>query len=155
MSNVNYDELTAIITREIAFNPPVVSYTQSGVEKARRALTPAMLSSLKQKKLLGYDFEKYYVFNRFFQSINLYEKADDEYLSSIFSSAVKYSAKDFKSNPYVKKIKTPTVKIGNFLLTESSYERGEIFQYDMPDTASYPLVPRLGFFTDTVAFTTI
>lgn len=149
------EEFTAAIAEQIATNPPVVEFSKNGVDEAYRRLGRDGVALLKSKGFLGYDFEKYYVIERFLNSLGITEKADDKYLSAVFSSSAKFSAKQFRSDPYLKKIKVLSVREGDFLLTESSYERGEIFQYDMPDLSLSYIVPKLGFLTESATFPTI
>ena len=52
-------------------------------------------------------------------------------------------AAEFRSNPYIKNIKIPTAKVGNFTLTTAAYEPGELLEYDMPDFSRNPIERRV------------
>ena len=61
-------------------------------------------------------------------------------------------ATSFLSDPYLSHVRINEKKLGNVLLTRASYEKGEFFQYDMPDLASEVVVPKIGFFTKKISF---
>ena len=48
---------------------------------------------------------------------------------------IKLNAAEFRSNPYIRNVKVPTVKVGDFTLTTAAYQPGELLEYDMPDFA--------------------
>lgn len=64
----------------------------------------------------------------------------------------KLDAAEFRSNPYIRNVKVPTVKVGDFTLTIAAYEPGELLEYDMPDFACDPIEHRIGYFTERVEF---
>jgi hypothetical protein len=87
--------------------------------------------------------------------VGLWKKADEEYLKKLFLEAKRFQTKEFFQNPYLKQIKTKEKRLGNFLLTQAQYERGEFFQYDMPALADDIVVPKLGFFDDVTPFAAV
>ena len=64
----------------------------------------------------------------------------------------KLDAAEFRSNPYIRNVKVPTAKAGNFTLTTAAYEPGELLEYDLPDFARDPFEHRIGYFTERVEF---
>ena len=62
------------------------------------------------------------------------------------------NAAEFRSNPYIKNIKIPTARVGDFTLTTAAYEPGEILEYDMPDFSRNPIEHRVGCFGERVEF---
>ncbi|MCQ2551580.1 MAG: hypothetical protein MJ146_05280 [Clostridia bacterium] len=84
------------------------------------------------------------------KALNLREIAGEEYVAQLKKEAKVFDPKDFNNDPYIKNIKVSDVKLGDFFLTNATYEKGELFQYDEPD-----LVPKLGYFTGKVDFPTI
>lgn len=73
------------------------------------------------------------------------------------NNPIKLDAAEFRSNPYISNIKIPTVKVGDFTLTNAAYEPGELLEYDMPEFKLGPqvgenLTRRIGYFTERVEF---
>ncbi|MBQ3865898.1 MAG: hypothetical protein II776_03270, partial [Clostridia bacterium] len=93
-----------------------------------------------------------YVLRRFCDGMGLWSRADREYLSRLFSEGRRLDRAAFYADPYLAAVKAPEARIGRFLLTQVSYDRGEIFQYDMPDVDREIVVPKLGFFDEKVLF---
>lgn len=48
-------------------------------------------------------------------------------------SGILLDADEFRKNPYIRNIRIPTVRIGDYTLTKAAYEPGEILEYAMPD----------------------
>lgn len=88
-----------------------------------------------------------YVMERFCRGLGLYEAAEDEYIKRVFEEGRLLDAGEFRNNPYIRDICFEEKRIGNYLLTYASYDRGEFLQWDMPG-----IVPRLGFFREKVTF---
>lgn len=61
-------------------------------------------------------------------------------------------AAEFRSDPYIKNIRIPTAKDGNYTLTTATYEPGELLEYDMPDLTMDPIEHKVGYFRDPVEF---
>ena len=61
-------------------------------------------------------------------------------------------AEEFKRNPYIRNIRIPTVRAGNYILTTAAYEPGETLEYDMPDFSKAPPEHRYGYFDQRVEF---
>lgn len=61
-------------------------------------------------------------------------------------------ASEFRSDPYIRDIKVPTVKLGDFTLTTAAYEAGELLEYDMPDFSADSVRHRIGYFGERVEF---
>ena len=64
----------------------------------------------------------------------------------------KLKAQKMRSDPYLKNVKVPTVKVGNYTLTTAAYEPGELLEYDMPDFTKDPIEHRIGYFDERVEF---
>ena len=118
-------DITADISYIINMQAPFIEYTDDEIE--------------------GDEYE--YVMERFCRGLGLYEAADEEYIRIIFKEGRLLDAESFMNNPYIRDIHFADRKIGDYLLTSASYDRGEFLQRDMPD-----IVPRLGFFREKVTF---
>ena len=59
---------------------------------------------------------------------------------------------EFRSDPYIKNIRIPTAKDGDYTLTTAAYEPGELLEYDMPDLTKDPIEHKVGYFTERVEF---
>ena len=60
-----------------------------------------------------------------------------------------FSALDFYDNPYLQNIRFSDQKIGNFKLTHNTYEKFEIFIYDVMKVNEYGVeIPRIGSFKE-------
>lgn len=55
-------------------------------------------------------------------------------------------------DPYIQNIKIPTVHAGRYTLTSAAYEPGELLEYDMPDFTKDPIIHRIGYFDERIAF---
>ncbi len=148
-------ELSARIGTLIASRFPRVEYTAEDVERAKREYTAEDLAEMREIGILGDDFEEFYVIREFCEDWGIGSAGGGEYLLPLFADAKKLDADAFCSDPYLKNIRVPEVKNGEIQLTTSSYERGEIFQYDMPDFSRRYLTPKLGFFDRKVTFPAI
>ncbi|MBR3837043.1 MAG: class I SAM-dependent methyltransferase [Clostridia bacterium] len=144
--------VTAHIARIIAEKAPTVTYTPKDVKEARAAYSDEKLAELKAEGFYFDDFELFYVMLRFAEALDLWSRADQDYLQALFSQARKLDRSTFYRDPYLKEITVKERRIENFLLTESGYARGEFFQYDMPSLQGDLVVPKLGFFPQQVAF---
>lgn len=135
----------------IASRNPRVEYTDGDV---RRALDECRddLDELRELGLIRDSFEEYYVIREFCAMCDAPGLGDGHYLLRLFAEARMLDADSFEADPYLQNIRIPTVQNGDILLTSSSYARGEIFQYDMPDFSSALVVPKLGFFRRDVSF---
>lgn len=147
--------ITGEIASVIAGQSPYIDYTAKEIEEAKRALSCEQTAELKKKGYLKYDFELYYIVDQFAQALRLYNKADESYLRRLFENARKFTPSEFLKDPYIKHVKVKETRIGDYLLTNATYSRGEFFQYAMPDVTAELIVPKIGFFTGEVAFPTI
>lgn len=135
----------------IASCNPRVEYTDGDV---RRALDECRddLAELRELGLIRDSFEEYYVMREFCAICDAPGLDDGHYLLRLFAEARMLDADSFEADAYLRNIRVPTVQSGDILLTTSSYARGEIFQYDMPDFSAPLVVPKLGFFRRDVSF---
>ena len=148
-------DLSARIGSLIASRFPRVDYTREDVERAMAEYSPEDLAEMRQIGILKEDFEEFYVIREFSEDYGIGEAGGGEYLLPLFARAKKLNADEFRSDPYLKNVTVPEVKEGDILLTTSEYERGEIFQYEMPDLTARTVTPSLGFFSEKVSFPAI
>lgn len=144
--------ITSHIGAIIAQSAPVLSFSPQELKKARAQYSDEKLEELRKKGYYFGDFEHFYTMLRFCDLASLWARADEEYLKKLFSLSRKMSASAFTEDPYLKNIKIRDQKIGSVFLTEASYEKGELFQYAMPDLSDRIVVPKIGFFTQKVSF---
>ncbi len=144
--------LTALIAETISTRSPAVDYTPKDLKEARARYSDEKLAGLRREGYLGEDFELFYVLCRFIEGLDLWKKADGDYLKALFSQARKFDRRAFYADPYLSAVTVPEKRVGNFLLTNASYGRGEFFQYDMPLLSAPVVVPKLGFFPQRTAF---
>ncbi len=149
-------QLQRYITNLIINDAPYFNYTSQDLEKEKRLYSSTKLLELQDDGLYDGDFEKFFVINNFLNATFIKNYADKEYIRLLFQNAKKFSKQEFLQDEYLKAIKkVPTVKVGNLLLTNCEYSKGEFFQYDYPDFTQNLVVPKLGFFTDDISFPTI
>ena len=144
-------EISAQVGEYITLNAPTVKYTDSDICKAATELE-GDLDELRSLGLLRDSIEEYFVIREFCGQSGLCDLADGHYLMRLFSEARMLDADDLENDPFMRTVKIPEVRDGDILLTNASYARGEIFQYDMPDLSAPLVVPKLGFFTRDVRF---
>lgn len=147
-------QITARIGRIIAETAPRISLSP---EERKHA---AETDGAKRKELEkdGFDCDDFELFSAVFQFVNqtdLWKTMDKAYLRALLASAKKLDAAAFRADPYLSGVKVQERRLGNFLLTENCYEKGELFQYEMPDLEAEIVVPKLGFFTERVTFPAI
>jgi len=145
-------EITAHIGRVIAEYAPKIRWTEKELEEKRASYSDEKLKELADEGYYHGDFERFYVMLRFCDGMDLWSRADESYLKKLFSQAKVFRKKEFRKDPYLRDIKVKERRLGNFLLTESFYERGEFFQYDMPSLSDEIVVPKIGFFTEKIFF---
>lgn len=148
-------EVTGAIASLIARQSPYIDYTVRDLKNAQSACDEAQRAAYRAAGLLHDDFELFYVLKRFCDETKLWQAADEGYMQRLFGEARRYTPEDFANDPYISAVRAPHAKIGNFTLTEMTYERGEMFQYDMPDLSADIVVPKLGFCTGRVRFPAI
>lgn len=139
--------ISSEIAQVIVNSAPVVEYTEADVKTFE--------TSERMKYEVQGDAEHYYVIKQFCKMLNLEAVADAEYIGKFFKESRKLSAKEFFHDPFINEISVPNVKIGDFTLLNSFYDKGELFQYDMPDLYSDIVVPKIGFFDAPVSFPSI
>jgi hypothetical protein len=144
--------ISSRVAQAIVNSAPCIEYDTKMLDDARSLISSADIHS---KEIFENDFEHYYVVDRFCDMLGLYKIADEEYLSKIFAESKKLSAKAFYHDPFINTVSVPDIKIGNFLLLNAFYEKGEIFQYDMPELDADIVVPKIGFFDAPVCFPSI
>ncbi len=147
-------QISAAIGTVIARDFPVVRYTDKELSDARAEFSKEELSELESLGLMKGDFEEYYVIREFCRMISLGDIAEGDYIAQVFKNAKKLDADELENNPYMK-LCVPEVKEGDITLSYGQYDRGEIFQYDMPDFNGRLVVPKLAFFTRKVRFPAI
>ena len=144
--------ITALLGKVIAEKAPRIAYTPADLEKAREGYSDEKLKELEKEGFYYGDFELFYIMLRFADGMDLWKRADKAYIKKLFSSAKKFDRAAFYKDPYLSAVKISEKRIGDFLLTESEYARGEFFQYDMPSLSDEIVVPKIGFFPQKVAF---
>ncbi|MBR4288544.1 MAG: hypothetical protein IKT50_03805 [Clostridia bacterium] len=145
-------KITAHIGRVIAEYAPKIRWTQKELEEKRATYSDKKMEQLAAEGYYHGDFQLFYVMLRFCDGMDLWSRADERYLKKLFSQAKRFDKKEFQKDPYLRDITIKERRLGDFLLTESFYERGEFFQYDMPDLSEEIVVPKIGFFTEKVFF---
>lgn len=89
------------------------------------------------------------------EALLLRERAGEEYISCLEKNMRELDPEELLNDPYMRNIRIVEKRCGNFLLTNATYERGELLQYRMPDMSAEMVVPALGFFPEKVCFPAI
>lgn len=152
--------LTAEIAGRICSGSLTVEYSDEEAEQARRAASTEQLRRLRAAGLLEYsgsaptreEWERYYVTDALCRELSLYDRASGDYLRELFTEARRFTPRQLYSDPYMLDLSIPLAELGRFSLRYSGYDRGEIFQRDMPQLGADIVVPKLGFFTEEVVF---
>ncbi len=144
-------QISAALGKIIAEDFPCISYSEQELSDARAEFSDEDIKEMRDMGLMGDDFELFYVIRRFCTELSLGDIAEGDYILELFRNAKKLDASEFESNPYMR-LAFEDKKKGDILLTHASYEKGEIFQYDMPDFDGRLVTPKLGFFTKKVSF---
>ena len=155
MTQERSELITGLISMVIAEKEPAVEFSQKELEEAEVSFTEAELEVLREQGFLNGDFETFLTVNWFVDALDLEDVADETYIRQFFTEAKKLHADWFYNNPYMKEIKVPKKKIGNFQLGTATYAKGEFFQYDFPDFSAIPVVPKVGFFNEEITFPSI
>ena len=160
--SVDFDKLTkqqrdvlaagTRVAKIIAERAPTEDYTPSQLDRARAVYTPEEIAAIERDYC---SFEIFFVLSSFFQDYGITHFADDLTRVQLYRNAMMLDKRKFRDNPYIRTVKIPTVKEGQFTLTEGRYAKGELFQYDMPDFTAEYTVPKLGFFGAPVRFPAI
>lgn len=148
-------DISAAIGDYINTNSPVINYTDEDLKTMLDSIGEDSLAVMKEAGMYSGCPEELYVASSFCGTTGLLARVDDDYLAKLFSCTKKFDSKAFCNNPYVSSVKYKSVKCGNLYLTYGHYEKGEVFQYDMPDFGERLVVPKLGFFDGKVDFPTI
>ncbi|MBE6642434.1 MAG: hypothetical protein E7615_02130 [Ruminococcaceae bacterium] len=148
-------KLSGYIAQKIIEGAPTVKYTKKDLEMEIKKYPQSQLDELQKEGYYNGNFETFFVVKKFCDMLDIWEYADDEYLKKLFANAKCHSKQSFYSDPYLTDIKVPTVSDGKFLLLNACYEKGELFQYDMPKLSEDIVVPKLGFFNDRVYFPSV
>ncbi len=154
-------KISAEIASMINGGDLVIDYTESELKGAKLGISEVSLEGYRHAGLLGdcsadeNEFEKFYVIKKLCDKLDIWRRTDDRYLKELFGRARMFTVREFYRDPYLLNIFVPSAKIGNFALMAVTYDRGEIFQHEMPDFESDIVVPRLGFFPELVAFPSI
>lgn len=152
MTKEESEQISSEIAGLIANEASYIDYSPKDVKRAKQAFSREQSVRFEEAGLLQEDFELFYVMNRFKDALKLSQRADAAYLKALFDNARKFSISEFYENPYIRNIQVPEVRIGDYLLTNAAYDRGEFFQYDMPDLSADMVVLKIGFFTGKVHF---
>lgn len=147
--------LTAELTGIISATSPVYNFSNGQVQSEMESYSEQEISALKRLGWLSDDFELFMVILSFLEENNVFDRASDEYIATIFKNAKKLSVAEFYNDEYIKNVKFSDVQKGDILLTSASYERGELFLYDAPELSGEVVVPKIAFFTGKVSFPTI
>ena len=146
--------VTAAIGNLIARDFPVIDYKKADLDKAKSEFSEEEIEELSELGLMKGDFEEYYVIREFCRRISLGDVAEGDYIAEIFKNFMKLDATEIENDAYMK-LCVPEAEIGNVKLKYAQYEKGEIFQYDMPEFCKRLVVPKLGFFTKQIRFPSI
>lgn len=95
------------------------------------------------------------ILKRYLKEIFVFHIFDEELFNLFLDNFKILKAREFYHNKYIQNVNFESAKIGNFILTYSKYEKGEIFQREMPNFTSSPLFLKLSCFDDEVYFPTI
>ena len=147
-------EISAAIGSLINTDSPIFDYKTEEVECMMDSLGES-ITVMRDAGMYNGDPETLFVANRFCTESGLLDNADDDYLAEFYSGFKRLDKGAFVNNPYIFAVKYSEVKCGNLLLTYGKYEKGELFQYDMPDFSKPIVVPKVGFFSEEVKFPTI
>ena len=139
------------IASAIASGAPAVDYTPEELEEAKGRFSHEELEAVERYFC---PFETYYVVCRFLDAIGEGDALPPRMLPLLCRAAKQLDKRAFRADPYLSAVKIPKdgVREGDFLVAENRYERGEVFQYEMPDFDEEFVVPRLGFFSSPVRF---
>lgn len=144
--------ITSHIGAIIAQSAPALSFSPQELKQARAEYSEEKLEELQKEGYYFGDFEHFYTMLRFCDLASLWGNVDEEYLKKLFFLSRKMSASSFREDPYLKHIKIRDQKIDSVFLTTAFYEKGEFFQYAMPDLSDRIVVPKIGFFPRKVVF---
>ncbi len=147
-------EISAAIGSLINTDSPIFDYKTEEVECMMDSLGES-ITVMRDAGMYNGDPETLFVANMFCTESGLLDNADDDYLAEFYSGFKRLDKGAFVNNPYIFAVKYSEVKCGNLLLTYGKYEKGELFQYDMPDFSKPIVVPKVGFFSEEVKFPTI
>lgn len=86
---------------------------------------------------------------------DLIDASVDHYVAAVLENAKALDPRILNHDPYISRIRFNTIKSGRYLLANSSYEKGEILQYDFPKMENGVYIPCLGYFTKKTNFPTI
>ncbi len=86
---------------------------------------------------------------------DLIDSRIDWYVGAVLQNARALDPSFLQKNPYIKRVRFNTIKSGKYLLTNQSYEKGEILQYAFPLMEDGVYIPRLAYFTKKTNFPTI
>jgi len=145
-------EITAHISEIIAKHSPCYSYTEEELEKAKETYSEEKLEALRNEGYYFGDFERFYITFRFCDALNLWNRADSDYLKKLFRQTKKMDRSAFLNDPYLKAVPLRNKMRNNVLLSHGEYDRGEFFQAGMPRLEEEIVVPNLGFFTKKTCF---
>ena len=154
-------KISAEIASMINSGDLVIDYSESEIKGMKLGISEVSLEGYRHAGLLGdcdadeNEFEKFYVIKKLCDKLDIWRRTDDRYLKELFGRARMFTVREFYRDPYLLNIFVPITEIGDFALRAITYDRGEIFQHEMPDFESDIVVPRLGFFPELVAFPSI
>ena len=154
-------KISAEIASMINSGDLVIDYSESEIKGMKLGISEVSLEGYRHAGLLGdcdadeNEFEKFYVIKKLCDKLDIWRRTDDRYLKELFGRARMFTVREFYRDPYLLNIFVPITEIGDFALRAVTYDRGEIFQHEMPDFESDIVVPRLGFFPELVAFPSI
>lgn len=154
-------KISAEIASMINSGDLVIDYSESEIKGMKLGISDVSLEGYRHAGLLGdcvadeNEFEKFCVIKKLCDKLDIWRRTDDRYLRELFGRARMFTVREFYRDPYLLNIFVPITEIGDFALRAVTYDRGEIFQHEMPDFESDIVVPRLGFFPELVAFPSI
>jgi len=155
MTRERSELITGLISMVIAEKEPAVEFSEEELKEAKASFTNEELEILREQGFLQEDFETFLTVQWFVDALELETVADETYIRQFFKNAKKFDINWFYDNKYIREIRVPHKKIGNFQLGEATYQKGEFFQYDFPDVSTVPVVPKVGFFNEAITFPSI
>ena len=154
MTKRDSERISAQIASYIASGERVLLPSPKETKKLLHAETEDQRARLAEVGIDSEDPQVRLVLSRLLEEIAL-DDIESSYLRLLSAKMKRLSMQAFYDNPYLRAVRVHDMRIGRFFLTEQSYERGELLQYEMPDLLADPTVLSLGFFDAKVRFPSI
>ncbi len=154
MTKRDSERICAQIASYIASGERILLPSPKETKKCLNAETEDMRRHLAERGIDSEDPQVRLVLSRLLKDTGL-EDTEPEYLRLLSKKAKRLSMQAFYENPYLRAVQVSDMRVSRFFLTEQSYERGELLQYEMPDLLADPTVLSIGFFDAKVRFPSI